>query len=219
MLRNIQLLLRQAEIDPAELPSDFCPATLARDLESASLKHAIRTVGDGPAANKADVAAIEDILSATKRVRVALAAVGGELRERARWALNEAIADSDTDDVDREQGRSSPGSIAAVQQCIKTLEAAAATAARRLRTLSSEGALLPGSANEGSALQHLVTVSLPHLYHLHIGRDCGWAIEPARQRPTECIRFVVAAAEAIGIQITPEAVLQHHKRSVRAKAL
>ena len=192
-------LLAAAKI--GTLPPGFDGAALMRDLNLLPLRHIVAEVGENRGATVADVNALYAIRADCQTLIDKLGRVIKKpLRMRAHHALLE-------------------DGIPSVRQLLDDLckfNASLPKQIRRLGEFSKEGPLIPSAGP--SAREELFGKHLPALYLAHFGRPCGISLASAPGGcPTEGVRFLCAAHEAMGLGIVmPEAAVKAHRRWKRA---
>ncbi len=188
-------LLAAAKI--GTVPTGFDGAALMRDLERLPLRHMLAEVGEKRGAAVADVDALYAIRTDCQTLIQKLSQVTTDpLRRPAHHALLEI----------------STPSIHQLLADLRALIAGLPVQIQRLAKLSEEGPLLPGGG--ASAREELFGKHLPALYSVHFGKGCGISLNSGPgDSPTEGVRFLCAAYEAMGLgTVMPEAAVKAHRR-------
>jgi len=183
------------------LPPGFDGAALMHDLNLLPLRHMVAEVGEKRGAASADVDALRAI---RKGCRTLIAELPEVMTDPLRMPAHHALLEN---------------GIPSVRQLLDDLRKmndALRVQIKRLREFSNEGPLVPGGGP--SAREELFGKHLPALYLAHFGRPCGISLASGPgDCPTEGVRFLCAAHEAMGLGIVmPEAAVKAHRRWKRS---
>jgi hypothetical protein len=188
-------LLSAAKI--VDLPQSFDGAALMHDLNSMLLRYQIECVGQTTGAVKSDVVALYEIRNRTRALAKDIAAI---LENSPRMRAHHALLDI--------------GAINVLQLLddLRALESALPAEIERLRKLATGERLLPGDG--ASAVQKLFGRLLPDVYTKHFLHACGVSEHSGiGDEATECVRFMMAANDAMGLgKISAAAVVKNAKR-------
>lgn len=206
-------LLGRAEISTDKIPPGFDGQKLLWDLKKERLRYSISSALETPFALVADADAVLAVSKAALSLIRALDGLKDPLRGRARQKLAQALPAPEEEWCELLQMASGNSRLVLLLAEAHAVSAGARKEEKAMRALAKEGAAHPINKDEVSARMHLLAVALPAVYEKFMHKKCGVGIDGTNDRPTEGVRFVVAASEHIKLGASATAVVQAWKRS------